>query len=423
MGLNDNALLTLAEAQDVLKIGATDTTQAPILETLVNAISDMLERKTRRRLRSRTYTTLRSDGPGRPMFAAVEWPIIAITLLELDDVAQTLWLPGDTGKPQDFDVYLKDGSDPKSFRRWLYRWKDWTLGVANIKQSYTAGYQVSAVSFVDAFTRPDTLALGGRWVESEAAAVAIQVLTNKLRMANAVGAHQGIAFYDDTIGSDHASALTYQATTSSGASTAVNGPAVRVQGTQAAASGYAALYQTQVGGGLVELRKFVAEAASAGTLLGSVSVTLAAGDVLRIEAKGSALTVSRNGVSIITATDAAVIGGKPGLWNRGGTLDASLAHDWDAWVGASVETLVAPIPEDLKQACRFLVADWYKKRDLHRWELASQTIGGETVTFKDRPIPGEALALLPPYMRPSWGSLGGYTQRGGAIPVGGYRGV
>ena len=138
MALQDNALVTLAEAKVGLKL--TGATSDAAVETLINAVSDRIEGLTGRRLKTRTYANLRLDGPGRHLLTEVDWPITAISACVLDETTQTVWFPGDAGEPDDKDVYVVDGRDPKTTRWALYRWSRWSLGVANIKLSYTAGY-------------------------------------------------------------------------------------------------------------------------------------------------------------------------------------------------------------------------------------------------------------------------------------------
>ena len=143
MALQANALLTLAEAKAALAI--TGASQDPILEGLINGVSDEIETLLGRRLIAATYTGVRLDGNGQCLLISPEWPITAVASCSLADVAQTIWMPGDSDAPEDHDVLVRDGADPKHSRWGIYRWAGWPLGMSNVKLTYTAGY--GAVGF------------------------------------------------------------------------------------------------------------------------------------------------------------------------------------------------------------------------------------------------------------------------------------
>lgn len=66
------------------------------------------------------------------------------------------------------------------------------------------------------------------------------------------------------------------------------------------------------------------------TTLASVGVTLAVGDVIRIEAAGTQLTCKLNGVTKITATDSAIAAGKFGMQGNGNNPASQTAKDFQA---------------------------------------------------------------------------------------------
>jgi uncharacterized phiE125 gp8 family phage protein len=142
--LQDNALLTVAELKAALGIKSTD--QDVALVAFIGACSDCLETHTGRRLKSRTYTDeyryVEADQVLGATWLDVEWPITAIAALEVNGVAQTVWLPGDAGSPEDKDVYVLEARDPKHGRDRLYRRSGWTPG-SLVKRTYTAGYGVA----------------------------------------------------------------------------------------------------------------------------------------------------------------------------------------------------------------------------------------------------------------------------------------
>lgn len=148
MPLADNALLTEAEVRDALKMTAATLPDAEA-QTLANAVSDRFEAETGRRLKSRTYTdqwtlvrTVIDDEHGQA-WRDVQAPITALTLIEIDGVVQTLWMPGDAGRPDDREVWVLPGDDPKKAQDRLYRKVGWALGQL-VKRTYTAGYGVGA---------------------------------------------------------------------------------------------------------------------------------------------------------------------------------------------------------------------------------------------------------------------------------------
>jgi uncharacterized phiE125 gp8 family phage protein len=142
-----HALLTLAEARETL--GLTTAAENPLLARLINTVTDDLETLTGRRLKTRTYTTsvtrvrlehLREEGWA---WTGLEWPITTLTSVEVDDTAQTLWVPGDVGDPEDFDVYLLDDRPAPHSRDRLYRTSGWMPG-SRVVVTYTAGYGTAA---------------------------------------------------------------------------------------------------------------------------------------------------------------------------------------------------------------------------------------------------------------------------------------
>lgn len=74
--------------------------------------------------------------------------------------------------------------------------------------------------------------------------------------------------------------------------------------------------------------------------LGSDGPSVATGDILRLTCNGTSLTVTKNGTSIITATDAAIASGGAGMWGAStGTADnASLFSFGDLGSGPVINT-------------------------------------------------------------------------------------
>jgi uncharacterized phiE125 gp8 family phage protein len=141
--LADNALLTVAELKAALTIA--NTTQDLALAGFIGACSDALETLTGRRLKSRAYTGeylyVKAERVLGCEWLDVEYPITALTLLEVDGAAQTIWMPGDAGSPEDQDVFVLEARDPKHGRDRIFRRSGWPPG-AFVKRTYTAGYGV-----------------------------------------------------------------------------------------------------------------------------------------------------------------------------------------------------------------------------------------------------------------------------------------
>lgn len=185
-------------------------------------------------------------------------------------------------------------------------------------------------SYYDDFNRADSNSLGGSWSESEGDATAAQIVSNRLRCNGGATSINGVAVYSAATGNDQDAQLTWRAagSTSNGRS----GPGVRCSGTNASFTGYACFYD----GGAVFVRKYSAEALSsdftAGTTLGSFSVTLASGDTVRIEIVGSRIRVYVNGIVRIDVTDSGIATGTAGVVvNRRGA-GANVWTEWDDFI-------------------------------------------------------------------------------------------
>jgi uncharacterized phiE125 gp8 family phage protein len=141
VALPDNALVTIAELKAALQIKGTEQDLA--LASFITACSDGVETLTGRRLTSRTYTDeylyVRADRVLGIEWLDVEWPITALTNLDVAGMLQSLWQPGSPGSPEDRDVFILEGRDPKHSRDRIYRPGGWVAGTF-IRRTYTAGY-------------------------------------------------------------------------------------------------------------------------------------------------------------------------------------------------------------------------------------------------------------------------------------------
>lgn len=166
----------------------------------------------------------------------------------------------------------------------------------------------------DDFDRADNNSLGVNWTEDEVAAGDLRIFTNQMAADDNGGADNGFSFWNTDLGADHFSELVFKSANLAFVQPQ-SGPTVRIptSATRALFSGYVALCDP--GAQQVTIRKYNAQALSgAGTILATAStVTFTDGDVFRIEAEGATVRVKKNGVTIATATDSALTGGRPGI--------------------------------------------------------------------------------------------------------------
>jgi uncharacterized phiE125 gp8 family phage protein len=141
VALQDNALLTIGELKAALTIKGTE--QDVAIAQFINVCSDAMETYTGRRLKSRAYADeylyVQRDRVLGIEWLDVEYPITMLTNLDVNGVAQSLWQPGSPGSPEDRDVFLLEGRDPKHGRDRLHRRGGWLEG-ALVRRTYTAGY-------------------------------------------------------------------------------------------------------------------------------------------------------------------------------------------------------------------------------------------------------------------------------------------
>lgn len=125
-------LISLAEAEAYLEV-ASDT--GGPLDTLVNecinSASEFFDTYTNRRLRQGNYTH-QMDGTGQHVLKAREWPITAITTINLDSA----WVFGGGTLVAATDYFVDSEA--------LIVGKNvWSQGIRNYKVVYTAGYSTA----------------------------------------------------------------------------------------------------------------------------------------------------------------------------------------------------------------------------------------------------------------------------------------
>lgn len=127
MALNSNALTDLATVKDDLGISKTDYDS--ILERMINAASQSIEKYLDRVVKEATYTEFQ-DGRASNKILLKEYPVSSITSLHIDNDG-------------DFDANaLIDSGDYSidSESMLLLRHRTFTKGYQNIKVVYVAGY-------------------------------------------------------------------------------------------------------------------------------------------------------------------------------------------------------------------------------------------------------------------------------------------
>lgn len=130
MALSSTALLTLAEVQEHLEI--YDSAQLGYLEILTERVTAWIEKKTGRRLKSRTYTNEITSGWGKSHLMMYEWPVMAVSGVDfILNVAPTSW------ESQSLTELLIDSYDLRTVR---FRDRVFPKGTDNVRLTYTAGY-------------------------------------------------------------------------------------------------------------------------------------------------------------------------------------------------------------------------------------------------------------------------------------------
>jgi len=125
MSLGTKALVTWDDAAAFIKPADSDI---PVVEAIVDGVSDYFNRRTRRTLRSAIYTAIYLDGNGQRDF----WlPNAPVTLLS--SVALGSPTPVALVLTTDYYADLENG-------RMMKVSGDWTLGYHNLLLTYTAGW-------------------------------------------------------------------------------------------------------------------------------------------------------------------------------------------------------------------------------------------------------------------------------------------
>jgi len=132
MALNSNALTTLAMAKTYLKIPPAETQYDAIIELLINAASERLEKDCDRVLKKKTGIVEYQDGRGQNIIVLKQFPVVQVTELKLatdsDFTSSETVVPASDYEITDDDncILLQGRPFPRAYR--------------SIKITYDAGY-------------------------------------------------------------------------------------------------------------------------------------------------------------------------------------------------------------------------------------------------------------------------------------------
>lgn len=156
MALQANALVSAAEAKSFLNIQGTSSDA--LLDSVINAASDMIEKELNRPVKEASYTGVRLIGPKGPKLYLRASPInISQTFtVKMNETTQTVWKQESDGDPANFDVLV--GTDapegPLGLRNHLYRASGWEASSNghpyNVLVTYTGGYATVPTDLKDA---------------------------------------------------------------------------------------------------------------------------------------------------------------------------------------------------------------------------------------------------------------------------------
>lgn len=153
----------------------------------------------------------------------------------------------------------------------------------------------------DNFTRADNASLGVNWTVNTSFSGTFWAISsnNALAAGLAVSTYTAVAAPNDGYAEITIGSLLETASD--------NGPGPCYRTSRTAMT----LYFAQANTTETKLYKLLA---GAFTQLGSDGPAVTTGDVIRLICNGTSLTVTKNGISIITATDASIASGDAGMW-------------------------------------------------------------------------------------------------------------
>jgi len=137
MSLVAYALTTVARFK--VYAGISGSSDDAIIESIINSVTDFVERKTQRRFKKTNYTAELHDGENSNIILLKEYPVIsspAVILYERDSsINQNTW---DTINAEDYFVDYEEGIIRAQFH--------FARGIQNYKVNYWAGYDIDTAN-------------------------------------------------------------------------------------------------------------------------------------------------------------------------------------------------------------------------------------------------------------------------------------
>lgn len=130
MAIHAYALTTLAELKTYM--GITGVAEDTLLESLIDAATDLIELFCNRRFKKTTYTDELYDGNGKTILFMKNYPIVTVTSMYYVIVGMS----DELIDPTYHKVYENEG--------FIYTPHYWRVGHLNIKVTYDAGYDFAA---------------------------------------------------------------------------------------------------------------------------------------------------------------------------------------------------------------------------------------------------------------------------------------
>jgi uncharacterized phiE125 gp8 family phage protein len=126
MALNANAVVTWAQMKAYF--GESDDSRQALFETLINAVSQRMDKECGRILATATYTAVKLTGNGKAMLFLPAWPVTALTSIKEDGIALVV--------DEDFYSYADEGILAKDGAKW-------STAPSGIEITCTAGYAIT----------------------------------------------------------------------------------------------------------------------------------------------------------------------------------------------------------------------------------------------------------------------------------------
>jgi hypothetical protein len=217
--------------------------------------------------------------------------------------------------------------------------------VGGLASRYESTGQVQVVAITpatDNFNRTNADPIDGSWVKAPGTSTNAKIISNEVGLSANPGFGIHIAYYNNTYSVWPSDQYSQVRVTDLVGIDDYLGPIVRCAG--AGWSPYKNYYFAHIRGGFgasktMTLGKYVDGTQT--TISTSSTITIADNDIIRLEAKGSALTVYINGISVLTGTDSSLGAGYPGFMMKQNSADPSNPN-LDDWEGGSLNPRLSP---------------------------------------------------------------------------------